>query len=99
MAWKINMTGLSLSSRTTDYPNQFLDLVTDRKTKVKYANDQGKRKGKDQRRSKRNKETNQQRSTVKFKQPSTQASEETDNEHEESEKVNHNMKKNDIIFV
>ena len=101
VAWKINMTDLSLSStssKTKDYPNQFLDLVTDRKTKVKYANDQGKRKGKDQKRSKRNKETNQQRLTVKFKQPSTQGSEETDNEREESEQVNHNIKNNDILF-
>jgi hypothetical protein len=90
MAWKINVPDPLVTGNLTgkkDETNQLLD--SDRKKKDKYGSDQSKRKRKEQKKPKReNKEEDQQRHTVKFKEPSTQTSEETDNEREESEQVN-----------
>jgi hypothetical protein len=89
MAWKINMPDPLISANLTgkkDDTNQLFD--SDKKKKDKYGNDQSKKKRKDQKKSKRdNKDEDQEQHTVKFKEPSIQTSEETDNEREESEQV------------
>jgi hypothetical protein len=96
VAWKINMSDPLISANTTgkkDDINQLFASVTDKKTA-------GKKKRKDLKKPKRdNKEGDQQRHTVKFKEPSTQTSEETDNEREESEQVNNNSKKKFLYCI
>ncbi len=100
MAWKINMPDPLLSANLTgrkDDANQLLD--SEKKKKDKSGNDQSKKKRREQKKIKReNKEDDQERHTVKFKEPTTQTSEETDNEREESEQVNDHLTKQMLLI-
>lgn len=89
MAWKINMPDPLVSANSTgkkDDGNQLFD--GEKRKKDKSGNDQSKKKRKEQKKSKReNKDDEQEEHIVKFKEPTAQTSEETDNEQEESEQV------------
>ena len=87
VAWKINMSDPLTADNLTgkkDETSQLFDSVSDKKRK-----DKNKRNV--QKKSKRDSKDDEESQHVTFKEPSTQTSEETDNEREESEQVDSNL--------
>lgn len=91
MAWKINMPDPLISSNVTGKKDDgHLQFDGERKKKDKSGSDRSKKTRKDQKKSKRENKDDEQEHTVKFK-PTTQTSEETDNEQEDSDEQVENL--------